>query len=455
MSLINDLDKMFAKMDMNIKKKQVLVNDVYEANIQLLEASTYNHHSHDTLCEERCNMSRILRTSLEAHMEWANKVRESEMANGRYKTDGLKCVKQNFYERNSRSIAKLDDYVLALKTTKKIPANIFDKIFLARLEKQTLSSNRSLYASINLLAKDYFNYSATIDVDRKDQFVWVRDVISLNENNFLVVLNSFKHQDKLEIIAMNGEFSVFPEFLVSTSKYKILAPKNTNRIILMYAKRRSYGSGFFNKNLNRFITFIQIYDYKLNLLVTRSFDECYDEILANGNSILIRSNYDSKLVIFDFNLNTKHISCIGKTYDDSQLRHFQDNLVYFGKTIDPFQGEHYKDIFVIYDLLENRQKNVLITIFLNDHSNGNEINHKNTTNERYYFDRDSNICIFGGENDTLQVFDKFGIHLYTNKSTYIREAYRKLTNMQNWSVQENEEITQINAFNMNNILNLI
>ena len=448
MSLITDLDKMFTKLDVNILKKRVLINDVYEANEQRIEDITNNHHSVDTLNKQRDDMTGNLRTSLEDHMEWANQLREKEMVNGHYLKDELRCTKRNLYERNRTAIANLDDHILALRTTKKIPANIFDIIFQTSLEKPTFCSHRSLFASFNLLANEYFFNPTQIPVERQNQFIWVRDVISLNENNFLVVLNSFKHQDKLEIMTMNGEFSIFPEFLVSTSKYKIIAPKNTNRIILKYAKKRSCGSGFFNTNLNRYTTFIQIYDYKLNLLVSKSFDECFDEMLANSKHILCRSDYDSKLVFFDFFLNTQHVCNIGYTYDEYQLRHFHGKLVYFGKTLNKIIGESFKDLFVIYDVLDNKEINSLENTFISTPVQYNTSPSK--INVLYYFDRDSNIYIYNNK-DKLSFFDKYGSLLYTESSPFVSKTFSLLAAMPKWSISVNED-TFISAFNMNNIL---
>jgi hypothetical protein len=435
MSVITELDKMFTNFDMKIRKKRVLINDVYEANILRIEDITNNHHSVDTLNKQRDNMSRNLRTSLEAHMAWANGLKE--MSKSQYLKDELRCVKRNLYERNRHAIANLDDHILALKTTKTIPANIFDIIFQTTLEKTTLCSSRSLFESFDLLANEFFVDPINIAVDRKDQFVWVRDVISLNENNFLIVINSFKHQDKIEIIAINGELSIFPEFLVSTSKYKIIAPKNTNRIILKYAKKRSCGSGFFNTNLNRYTTFIQIFDYKLNLLVSKSFDECFDEMLANSKHILCRSDYDSKLVFFDFYLNTQHVSKIGYTYDEYQLRHFHGKFVYFGKTLNTI-GENFKDLFVIYDVLDNKEIKSLENTYVK-------------VAVLYYFDRDSNIYIYSNK-DELTVFNKYGSLLYTKDSPLVNRTFNLLASKQKWSISVNADNTLISAFNMNNIL---
>lgn len=446
MSIFTNLDKMFYQMDMNIYNKIAKINDVYDCDKQKIELITVNN-SVDTLCEERDNLSRKLRSSLENHMHWANEIREKDMTHYEYKTD--EKFKQRFYDRNKTTITKLDDNILALKTTKKIPTNIFDIIFLTRLEKTEFCSNRSLSASFNLMAKDFIFNPINIDIVRENQYVWVRDVVSLNDNNFLVVLNSFKHQDKIEIISMNGEYSIFPEFLVSTSKYKILAPVNTNRIILKYATKRSCGSGFFSKNLNRYTTFIQIYDYKLNLLVSKSFDECYVEIFANSKHIVCRSDYDTKVVFFDYYLNIEHVCNVGYAYDKYQMRHFHGKLVYFGKTLKPIHSESYTDIFVIYDVLDKREINKMENKFLKDVKNDQLSVDPCKIHLLYWFDRDSNIFIYNNK-DTLNGYDKNGSLLYTENSPSLSKTFSILASIQNWSVSVNNERTTINAFNINN-----
>ena len=68
----------------------------------------------------------------------------------------------------------------------------------------------------------------------------------------------------------------------------------------------------------------------------------------------------------------------------------------------------------------------------------------------YYFDRDSNIFIYDNL-DTLLCFDKFGKHMYTQKSSWVSETFNKLGSLQKLSINNNHSL--ISAFNINSIKN--
>ena len=139
---------------------------------------------------------------------------------------------------------------------------------------------------------------------------------------------------------------------------------------------------------------------------------------------------------------------IGYTYDEYQLRHFHGKLVYFGKTLNKIIGESFKDLFVIYDVLDNKEINSLENTFISTpvqyYTSPCKIN------VLYYFDRDSNIYIYNNK-DKLSVFDKYGSLLYTESSPFVSKTFSLLAAMQKWSISVNED-TFISAFNMNNIL---
>ena len=128
--------------------------------------------------------------------------------------------------------------------------------------------------------------------------------------------------------------------------------------------------------------------------------------------------------------------------DDYQIRHFHRNLVYFGKTL-PTNENSFMDEFVIFDIFEKKLIKKMEIAFVrgcNDLS----------IDCLYYFDRDSNIFIYDNL-DTLLCFDKFGKHMYTQKSSWVSETFNKLGSLQKWSINNNHSL--ISAFNINSIKN--
>ena len=481
MSLISELELMFNKIDNTIDKKIKQINYIHDKNVIAInnkfasnrtpldnnnnDIVIASNNAYNTLSNTRENMIEAINVDLKEHMNILNTTKEDEMKLiDCYQTDGLKMTKNQYLVRIQERLSKQKQR-LAFKINqdfKHFPFNMIDILFPLRYDLIAASnfSNHSLIKNhLNIIAKQLFNNHFEFQIIHTDEYYRVRNVISLNNNKFLIVLstemNLHNKCNKIKLSTLNGQNSIklnigigFP-FAVKYSDYTILAPKHTDRIIIKFRE----GTWPIRDK-----TCIHVYDYKLKLLFSNIFDEYFEDILVYKRLILIRTIYDTKLVFLNFKLQSLHVCELGNEYDKYHLKHFNCSSVYFNTVCEggfyPI-GNYFLDRLIIVDYFEKKVVKNIKLIQNAENKYGHQLGFNQYLNDiqlsiLFNFDRASNIYIYNNV-DVLDVYNKYGQLILSHQCKSLRETFRKLELMRKviiYTDSENE-YSLISVYNMN------
>ena len=456
MSLSTELDLMFERLNNSIEKKIEQICFTHYSNILSIN-NIYNdqkcleHDSdasyHKTLTEARLPMITKLAASLKQHMNILDHIKEVEL-----KLIPTNQTKNEIFVRNRDMLAEESRLTLILNPNyRHTPFNMIDILFPFRFEKKKFSNSQIASNHLDIIAKNLSYYHSEFQVIHADEYNYVRNVISLNnKNNFLIVLstitNDLSVKAQIKLLTIRGNHFVKLNIAIDPTNehdgynYKVLAPKNKDRIIIKFRRgNRDYG----------FETILHVYDYKLNLMFSREFKECFKDMLEYKRLILCRTPFKTKLYFMNFLLQTLYVCELGSVYDTFTLCHFNCSLVYFysDKVYPPGRliwHNDYEDELCIVDFINKNVINRITDMHLPSktkpahnsldcHCGNEQLSHLCT------FDNDSNIYALKNKNDQLNIYNKYGELLISCQCKSVSKTFHRLGLMMKNKIFTNDQ----------------
>ena len=472
MSFLSELELLFNKLDKTIDMRVKQINYVHDKNIlainkrfdlECIDSNNNNvntKNSHNTLSNIREKMITKVSVSLKRQMHILDKILEDEINLG-IMTSDLNTSREEFLAEIDENLAKQTRYVFKTSSHfQHIPFNMMDILCPNRFERKVTKdlSTRSLISHWNAITKQLVYDDFELQVQHNiDEYNRVRDVISLNNNNFLIVIATNRQRmlasqyDRIKLLNFKNQHSVKlniaigSPFSIRYADYKILAPKHTDRIVIKF-REGGWNIGF--------KTFIHVYDYKLNLLFSKIFDEYLDDILIYKRLILFRSIDDRKLIFMNFLLQVLHVCDLESKFDNYHLKHFNCSMVYFNKVCEGRfypASDDFLDELVIFDYFNKKVVKSISFLFkaMTDAFSSEWISNLQL-GLLISFDRESNIYMFDNFKQ-LFVYNKTGELILTLRGKDLLKTLRTMELMKRVSIGPDAqyEYSVIRAYKMN------